>query len=570
MRAGFAGVCLALALQAQPPRDVRPPASSAPAGTASIEGTVLSDEAQPRKLRRALVALSGPALQGVRMEITDDEGRFRFTGLKAAQYALAAAKEPYATRFYGSSRPVSSGRGGPMGPLNLAIRDAETRSITMRLPRGAVITGSVTDTEGQPIPGTIVVVMADRFVPATGVRGLNATDVSTTDDKGNYRLFGLPAGQYIVYAQVSSGFNPQDVRRTTTESRSLLAANTYYPSTPDGALATRIAIAAGEERIGIDIQVQYVPTATIKGFVSGVSAAPGSVVRLMRSNDAMATAAVVGAAPIGPDGQFTLTNVAPGRYEVRAVTSSPSPGGSGGRTWIWGSTDVAVDGEDVSNVAIQLMPTFAISGRIVFEGSTPALRLDAMSLPASILSSVPSSVPPPSMQLLDDGKFSITGLVPGVYRPSTIGGPLLGLQVPIGPWWLKSVVIDGREVLDAPLDLQHGSDGAVVTFTDRTSEVAGWVKDAGGAPVRRGYVVVYGADRAHWFVNSRRVVGVAPDISGRYSIRNLPPGEYRAAIALDLEQGEWFDPDVLDALLPSAVSFTISGIEAKSVDLILR
>jgi protocatechuate 3,4-dioxygenase beta subunit len=568
MRAGFAGVCIAIALQAQPPRDVRPPASTAPAGTASIEGTVLSDEAQPKRLRRALVALSGPALAGVRLEITDDNGRFRFTGLKAAQYALTAAKEPYATRFYGSARPVSSGRGAPTGPLNLAIRDGETRSITMRLPRGAVITGSVTDTEGQPIPGTVVVVMADRFLPATGARRLSAADISTTDDKGTYRFFGLPAGQYVVYAQVSNGFDPLDVRRTTTESRSLLAANTYYPSTPDGALATRIAIEAGEERAGIDIQAQYVPTATIKGFVSGGSASSGGVVRLMRSNDALA--ALAGTAPVAPDGQFTFSSVAPGQYDVRTVTSSPSPGGSGDRTWIWGSTEVAVDGEDVTNVAIQLMPTFTISGRVAFEGSTPPPPLSAMSLPTSILSSVPGGVPPPSMHLLDDGKFSITGLAPGVYRPSTIGGPLRGLQVPIGPWWLKSIVIDGREVLDAPLDLEHGSESAVVTFTDRASEVAGSVKDAAGAPVTRGYVVVYSADRAHWFVTSRRVVGVAPDISGRYSIRNLPPGEYRAAVALDLEQGEWFDPDVLDALVPGAVSFTISGTEARTLDLILR
>jgi hypothetical protein len=249
---------------------------------------------------------------------------------------------------------------------------------------------------------------------------------------------------------------------------------------------------------------------------------------------------------------------------------APSSDGSGDRAWVWGSAPVTVDGDDVTNVGVQLMAAFSISGRVVFEGSTPPPPLAATGLPSSIFSFVPSGVPPPSMQLLHDGKFSITGLVPGVYRPSTIGAPLRGVQVPIGPWWLKSIAIDGRELLDAPLDLQRGSDSAVVTFTDRASEVSGSVKDAAGAPVTRGYVVVYSADRAHWFVNSRRVVGVAPDTGGRYSIRNVPPGEYRAAVALDLEQGEWFDPDVLDALLPGAVSFTISGTEARTLDLILR
>src|SRR5207302_2744154 len=105
---------------------------------------------------------------------------------------------------------------------------------------------------------------------------------------------------------------------------------------------------------------------------------------------------------------------------------------------------------------------------------------------------------------------------------------------------------------------------------DRASEVVGSVKDAAGAPVTRGDVVIFSADRAHWFVSSRRVVAVAPAAGGRYSIRNLPPGEYRAAIALDLEQGEWFDPDVLQSLVPNAIPLTITGVETKTLDLVLR
>ena len=238
-RAALAGLCLAIALQVQPPRDTRPPAVNAPAGTASIEGTVISDEAQPKRLRRALVALSGPALPGGRVEITDDEGRFRFTGLGAGQYGLAVNKPGYAGRFYGSSRVMSSGRGGPAVPANLSIRDGETRSIAMRLPRGAVITGGVTDTDGQPVPGVIVVVMADRFDRATGVRRLQATDTMAVDDRGVYRFFDLSAGQYVVYAQMLLSGEQQEVKRSAGDTRSLIAANTYYPSTADGARATR-------------------------------------------------------------------------------------------------------------------------------------------------------------------------------------------------------------------------------------------------------------------------------------------------------------------------------------------
>jgi hypothetical protein len=569
-RAVAVGFCIALALQAQPPRDTRPPASNAAAGTASIEGVVLSEEAQPKKLRRALIALSGPALPGVRIEITDDEGRFRFTGLRGAQYALAASKEPYASRFYGSSRPVSSGRGGPTGPLNLSVSEGETRSITMRLPRGAVIAGSVMDSDGQPMRGTLVVAMAERFESASGVRRLRAMDVATTDDRGMYRIFGLPAGQYVVYVQGPTAYDAQEVKRATSDSRTLVPASIYYPSTPDGDRATRIAVASGEERAGIDIQVQYVPTATVKGFVSGGS---GGTVVLYRPNDPQGATVFIGNAPIAPDGQFTFANVAPGRYQARtqaASAPSSSADGSAGRTWMWGTADILVEGDDVTNVGIQLMPTFTISGRVVFEGATAGPPLAGASLPASLFASIPSGVPPPTMHLLDGGKFSLSGLTPGVYRPTTIGAPLRGLQTPIGPWWLKSIVIDGRELLDAPLDLRQESENGVVTFGDQASEVTGSVKDAADGSVTRGYVVIFSTDRAHWFVNSRRVIAVAIDARGHYSIRNLPPGQYRAGVALDLEQGEWFDPDVLQSLVATAVPVTISGSEAKSLDLILR
>jgi protocatechuate 3,4-dioxygenase beta subunit len=572
-RAAFVGMCIAMALQAQPPRDTRPPTSNAPAGTATIEGTVLSDEAQPKKLRRALVSLGGPALPAVRMEITDNEGHFRFTGLTAAQYALVAAKEGYAPRAYGSSRPVFTGRGAAPGPPNLSIREGESRSITMRLPRGAVIAGSVTDADGQPVPGSLVVVLNDRFDPVTGTRHLRAMDFSVADDRGVYRSFGLPAGQYVVYAQLSNfPSDVQEIKRTSSAARTLVPASIYYPSAPDGDRATRITVAAGEERAGIDIQVQYVPTATIRGFVSGGTGRPGGLVTLSRPNDPLAVSVFVGSASIAPDGQFTFTNVAPGRYQVRtqAAASPSASSGSADRQWMWGSADIAVDGEDVTNVGIHLVPTFTISGRIVFEGTTPAPAFPAMPLPASIFASTPSGVPPPAMQLLDGGKFSITGLTPGVYRPNPIGGPLRGLQTPIGPWWLKSIAVDGRELLDAPLELRQGSENGLVTFSDQASEVTGSVKDGSGAPVARGYVVIFSADRAHWFVNSRRVVAVAPDARGRYSIRNLPPGDYRAAVALDLDQGEWFDPDLLQSLLPGATPLTISGIEVKPLDLLLR
>lgn len=148
-------------------------------------------------------------------------------------------------------------------------------------------------------------------------------------------------------------------------------------------------------------------------------------------------------------------------------------------------------------------------------------------------------------------------------------------------WMFKGATLDGRDVsdtpldldrdvLDAPLDLRQGAGDAVLTLTDQVSEVAGTVTDRLGNPAAAHYVVAFSTERSAWFFNSRRVAGVRPNPQGRYAIRNLPPGTYRIVASADIEQNEWFDPAVLDRLLPAAATITITGDEKKTHDLTIR
>ena len=83
-------------------------------------------------------------------------------------------------------------------------------------------------------------------------------------------------------------------------------------------------------------------------------------------------------------------------------------------------------------------------------------------------------------------------------------------------------------------------------------------------------VVVFTTDRSAWFLNSRRVVGIRTDGEGRYTIRNLPSGAYHVALAPDLDLTEWYDPSVLQTLVPTALPLTISGPDKSTVDLAIR
>jgi hypothetical protein len=186
-------------------------------------------------------------------------------------------------------------------------------------------------------------------------------------------------------------------------------------------------------------------------------------------------------------------------------------------------------------------------------------------MPAALAGTMAVSLP--DVQFEPGGRFSISGIMPGAYRLVTT---LRGVRSSIAGWWLKSIVVGGRDLLDAPLDLRHGADDAVVTFSDQASELAGRVTDAQGRPAADLFVVVFSDDRASWFFNSRRIAAPRANAEGRYAIRNLPPGGYFVAVSDDVEPNEWFDPAVLQRLAAGAVRIRIGENQKTVQDLTFR
>jgi hypothetical protein len=452
----------------------------------------------------------------------------------------------------------------------VSIGAGESASLTLRLSRGAVITGTVTDVDGQPAQGIRVEVLAQRYVGGVGERRYVSSGGGTvTDDRGVYRIFGLPAGDYVVRAQplarqVGVGFyDIHVIRRGQVSDRAMIMSTVFHPGTVDLSRAQRITVAAGEERAAIDVALEYEPLATVSGIVTAAPDGTLPSIWLTVPDDAAGSDPLRTVRP-DSDGRFTITGVQPGRFRLIASSGSrpvPTPAA------VWSTADISINGEDVSNIVLQLQPGVTIAGRVAFEGERPPASLVAMqvAVPATTSTANFGRAFPP-LRLEADGTFKVEGVMPGVYRTF---GLMQGVRQPIGGWWLKSLTIGGREVLDAPLDLQQSAADAVATFTDKASEISGTLTDAAGVAAPDVPVVVFSTDRRTWFFNSRRVAGVRPNREGRYTIRNLPPGEYRIAAA-DLDQGEWFDPLVLERLLPIATPLTIAGAEQKTVNLTIR
>jgi Carboxypeptidase regulatory-like domain len=584
---------------AQVPRDRPKPVPSA---TGRIVGRVVSAGPEPKPLRRALVTLNGSALRPGRTAITQDDGAFAFDALPPGQYSIAVVKSGYVSLAYGATGP-----GRPGVPITVVPGGQQTLAITV--PRGGVITGLVTDGTGQPLPGLQVRALMYRILRPAGDRQLVEVEVPGTtvvsDDRGVYRIFGLPSGEYAVAVRPAAdaeaflaglrtvtaaevGQALAEVRQSRDRRtpglpsarppRSVNAADpgvrvafapVFYPGTARASQARLVTVGAGEERTAIDVEIEYVPVARIAGTVIGPAggSTPAYVRLVPDPQEALAGQAGFRGITTNADGTFAFDHVPPGRYIVAARASSD--GSMALRydagTALWASTEVVVDGQDIPNLVLSPVPGVTLEGRLVFQGERPPPRLSqlrGLGLPLTSRT-VPGS---PMALVAADGRFTVYGMPPGTYWPDYSAG----IRNPIGAWWLKSIAIDGREMLDAPLELRSSTSGATVTFGDTASALGGRVVFATGEPATNCTVVVFPVERTAWFFNSRRIAAAPLDAQGRYVVRNLPAGDYLIVARADLDQLEWFNPLTLDKLAASAAKLAIRNDEILTFDITIR
>ena len=348
-------------------------------GTGTIGDIVITAGHPETPQRRARVTLKGSALASDWLDVTDDRGRFTFDGLPAGSYAVRAEKAGFVAMSYGAARP---GRPG----TSVTIADGQQLgTLSVGLLPGAVITGRVTNGDGQPLANTDV--HALRFTMRNGERTLLETASRSTDDQGVYRLFGLPPGEFIVATQATSdsrgtaAFAPESrtarsisrcvqsirPRRPRRQAGSTIAAldgfaPVYAPGKPVLAQATPVTLAAGAE-VTVDVRLTLAPMANLSGAVSLSSGEPatGVLVELEPLDLAMPNRAYAGGATrlgprhTGPDGRFQFPGLSPGDYRVLATETSAGRQDVATAPTRWAATTITASGTSL-DVALQLQP----------------------------------------------------------------------------------------------------------------------------------------------------------------------------------------------------------------------
>jgi hypothetical protein len=320
---------LGVASQAAPQRDTL--RSDEPKGTAIVRGRVVAaDNGSP--MRRANVSLQpapppvqvgasasagappqatavvqpSPAIPPgrVRQAVTDADGAFEFRDVIPGSYRIYANPGVYLGQ-YTSLAYGAKASAGPLGSdpgLTIQVTDRQmVDKVVIALPRGAVITGRVMDEDGTPLSRVQVYAIA---FPSGSPRGLRVGSGSQTDDLGQFRLYGLQSGEFVVAAEARGNtfVPPNGPQEPDGDQTGFMT--TYFPRVTDESAAQRLRARAGSETSGVDIRLGTGRLFRVSGTVADSQGRPVS--RTKRTG-------------VDADGNYRVSGLMPGRYYIAAI-----------------------------------------------------------------------------------------------------------------------------------------------------------------------------------------------------------------------------------------------------------
>jgi hypothetical protein len=538
------------ALQTPQPKPSAPardnPTAEKP-GTAVIKGRVSSIDGRP--LRRAQVRVTAPTLRDARTASTDTEGHYELTELPEGRYTVRVTRSGFLSLSYGQKYP------GELG-TTVEVRAGQTVSgIDIILPKAGVIAGRVLDEVGDPISGVMVFAMQQRYfegrrrlVPAGGGN-------IRTDDTGQYRLIGLPPGDYYVLGTLRESWVVGGKDKTV-----LSFAPTYFPGSTSLPSAQRVRLGIGQEVAATDFALVVGRAASVAGIALGAAGTPMSGGRVMLNQEfrgpGFGLMSSIASATAAADGSWKLANVAPGEYKLEVRNTDAAGAERATQT-------LHVDGTDIEGLMLAASAGGTISGQVVAESGTgQTIQLSRLRVTSRPVDGAPAATPAGQANGAVDaqGKFQLEG-VAGAQRLNVTG-------IPDG-WALKRIERESEDLTDTTLNLRSGErlDDVRVVLTDRLTIVAGTVLTDKETPSASGTIVVFADDASRWGEASRYVRAVRPTQAGEFEVKGLPPGDYRAMAIEYLPEGDWNDPDVLASFRDRAVRFALAEDERRTISL---
>jgi hypothetical protein len=534
-----------LALAAVLAASVHAQAPTAPVPTVVITGRVVADSTGD-PIRNARVSLF-PETPPAAIVTTDANGRFSFVA-PAGRYRMQAAKTGFAR---GDATTAASG-----APLEV------------RLKKGAAISGTILDEAGDPVIGVQVAALTSTASQARD------TTLATgyTDDRGEYRLAGLPDGRFAVAVTTTGAVNISRIEMAATPQ----PRTTYYPAAIARGDASEVTLQTGEDRQAIDIvvpadQLSGMPaaiyatrfvrprqtpalpgTSTVRGRVSGTDGAPIQAARvfLFASQNENSKTTMT-----DQDGQFVLEKVAPGAFLISVVKAGYTQLESRqpvtpfimnrGSSWLTpekakSGRVIDVAGDEIKDrVDVQMARWGTISGTVTDEYGDPIQGVEVEALQIGYragrrLLTHATSIPPirgnvsaTSSRLTDDlGRYRLYDLPPGQYIVSAAVGHVSSEDV---PGYGRSYFPGTPNAADAQFVtvgvMQDVVVGDLALSKAPTVRVAGTVHDPSGKPeTTPGSLTLAPSQHSSSVIDV--AVGARIDADGTFVFPNVAPGQY--------------------------------------------
>jgi hypothetical protein len=542
---GFAMLLATVAVSQQP-------------GTAGFEGTIVKFG-------------TGEPVSKVRLELqggsetiattTESDGKFYFPNLPPGTYRILARRDGYWPAEYGQ-RWVD----GPGQPITLTAGQ-RVRDIQIVMTKGAVITGRVTDRAGRPLVGARVRAMKPWI--QENQRVLRSVQEVVADDRGEYRLIWLLPGRYYVsatYVNFPGGtqlvINPdapnngvnanasRSVSRQVTSSptgngiaEDEVYAPVYFPGTPDGNRAVAIELRQGEEYRDADINLLPTRTYHVRGLVTDLPAPTGRGQTPVRLT------------PLSPNGSIYSTPVdaATGRFDFPKII----PGGYVAYLFLDGNTirsSVDVSAGDVDGIFLPVTAGVNIPVQVRFEGEPPKNFPNIAGLRPTLWRE-PTLLNAPSMPATFGTPMTLQNIALGNYRVYVppLMGPLQGANPLNQPsnWqgaYVKSIRLGETDVLNAGLSFRsQPPDALEVMIAANPGTFEGRVFSENRDLVPGAVVTIFANTPSERLYRTDMYRVTASDMTGRFELKGLPPGDYKIFAWENVENAAWMDTGFLDA-----------------------
>lgn len=487
--------------------------------------------------------------------LTDGEGRFSFTSIPLGKYEVQAVKKG----FLPPDTAISQSRSAD---ITLELTANASPLLIIRLIPMSVIVGHVFDIEGEPV--------VDAAVEATpaGSSGQAAKGArASTNDLGEYRLYGLTPGEYYVSA-IPNSARASMPRRTDNPSGAANYVRTFYPRTLDTKAAQVVALRPGGQASDVDIQLIKTTPHVLKIIdLTAHSSEPQNVNAINVATEPASnsehvdprkltsvTGRVLNArngAPVrhaqvmllslvsgdgipyvtdtDSNGAFRVGNLEVGDYRLAVLRDGFLPlSTSTGE----GRLLRLQSGTAARNVIVRISPCSVIAGTVFDDESDPVSEMHVEAL-RIVYSNGKRQMRVQATASTDDlGRYRLYGLAPGDYyvKASATQSVRLSTSTPnnsasqyVSSYYPRAADIGGAAVVNVRAgDQVPGID--IWAENRSAATVAGRVLSPDGGPISRDAVIsLTPLDQSE---NSFLQTADVKDSAGHFEIRGVPPGAY--------------------------------------------